>query len=241
VPVLDACPLAGLVARSAGVETRIVPLLHEHFSLERASTPVRQVRIEDQPEGEPMREVWREVMLKCEPGDGVPRCVAQKRAADGAERFGGASEQRARHGRGGIVPGHEAPEKIVDLARELIARTASPGGSQVEVRIHRLTIRVKMYDELFFGAEQAGPSTHAKVMYASGTQVSAPVAAVMSAAFEELSYAPEAGRVRDLIKAGQWTGVRERAGALLRADGALRSRPRYDGHGDVVVRAEETT
>ncbi len=93
------------------------------------------------------------------------------------------------------------PVKIVDLARDLIALMTTPDGPEIEVRFTGVRPGEKLYEEMFFGAEHARPTTHPKVLRAIGTKVSDGAATVLAATVGELQDTPDAHRVRDLIGA----------------------------------------
>jgi FlaA1/EpsC-like NDP-sugar epimerase len=61
------------------------------------------------------------------------------------------------------------PVKIVDLARDLIELTATANGPSVEIRFAGVRPGEKLYEELFFGAENAEPTVHPKLLRAIGT------------------------------------------------------------------------
>jgi FlaA1/EpsC-like NDP-sugar epimerase len=58
------------------------------------------------------------------------------------------------------------PVKVVDLARDLIRLSGLQEGHDVEIRFTGLRPGEKLYEELFFSAENALPTAHAKVLRA---------------------------------------------------------------------------
>jgi FlaA1/EpsC-like NDP-sugar epimerase len=63
------------------------------------------------------------------------------------------------------------PVKIVDLARDLIELTASPNGPQVEIRFAGVRPGEKLYEEMFFSAENAETTAHPKVLRSTRASV----------------------------------------------------------------------
>lgn len=90
------------------------------------------------------------------------------------------------------------PVKIVDLARDLIALTATPGGPEVQVRFTGARPGEKMYEEMFFDKEHARATAHPKVLCALGTEVSPSTAAAIAAACHKLQHAPNAPDAAEL-------------------------------------------
>ena len=58
------------------------------------------------------------------------------------------------------------PVKIVDLARDLIRLSGLEVGRDIEIKFTGVRPGEKLYEELFFGAEMATPTTHPKVLRA---------------------------------------------------------------------------
>jgi FlaA1/EpsC-like NDP-sugar epimerase len=58
------------------------------------------------------------------------------------------------------------PVKVLDLARDLIRLSGLQEGQDVEIRYTGLRPGEKLYEELFFSAENAVPTSHAKVLRA---------------------------------------------------------------------------
>jgi FlaA1/EpsC-like NDP-sugar epimerase len=63
------------------------------------------------------------------------------------------------------------PVKIVDLAKDLIALTAGPSRPEIEIRFMGARPGEKLYEEMFFDAEHAQPTSHPKVLHSLGTQI----------------------------------------------------------------------
>jgi FlaA1/EpsC-like NDP-sugar epimerase len=63
------------------------------------------------------------------------------------------------------------PVKIVDLARDLIDLTATPSGPSVEIRFAGVRPGEKLYEEMFFSAENAEPTSHSKVLRSARTSL----------------------------------------------------------------------
>jgi FlaA1/EpsC-like NDP-sugar epimerase len=61
------------------------------------------------------------------------------------------------------------PVKIVDLARDLITLTATQDRPEIEVRFTGMRPGEKLYEELFFGSEQAEATGHQKVLRSTRT------------------------------------------------------------------------
>jgi FlaA1/EpsC-like NDP-sugar epimerase len=61
------------------------------------------------------------------------------------------------------------PVKIVDLARDLITLTVTQDGPEIEVRFTGVRPGEKLYEELFFGSEQAEATSHQKVLRSTRT------------------------------------------------------------------------
>jgi FlaA1/EpsC-like NDP-sugar epimerase len=76
--------------------------------------------------------------------------------------------QAAVLGRGGdvFVLDMGEPVKIVDLARDLIRLSGLEVGKDIEIKFTGVRPGEKLYEELFFGAEMATPTTHPKVLRA---------------------------------------------------------------------------
>ena len=56
------------------------------------------------------------------------------------------------------------PVKIVDLARDLIRLSGLEDGHDIEIRFSGMRPGEKLYEELFFTAETASPTSHPKVL-----------------------------------------------------------------------------
>lgn len=76
--------------------------------------------------------------------------------------------QAAVLGRGGdvLVLDMGDPIRIVDLARDLIRLSGLEEGRDIEIKFTGVRPGEKLYEELFFGAEMAEPTTHEKVLRA---------------------------------------------------------------------------
>lgn len=76
--------------------------------------------------------------------------------------------QAAVLGRGGdvLVLDMGDPIRIVDLARDLIRLSGLEEGRDIEIKFTGVRPGEKLYEELFFGAEMAAPTTHEKVLRA---------------------------------------------------------------------------
>lgn len=76
--------------------------------------------------------------------------------------------QAAVLGRGGdvLVLDMGDPIRIVDLARDLIRLSGLEEGRDIEIKFTGVRPGEKLYEELFFGAEMAEPTTHQKVLRA---------------------------------------------------------------------------
>ncbi|MEI6739310.1 MAG: nucleoside-diphosphate sugar epimerase/dehydratase [Gemmatimonadaceae bacterium] len=61
---------------------------------------------------------------------------------------------------------------IVNLARDLIALTVTDPEAQVEIRFTGARPGEKLYEEMFFGSEDASPTSHPKVLKARNAEVS---------------------------------------------------------------------
>jgi FlaA1/EpsC-like NDP-sugar epimerase len=77
------------------------------------------------------------------------------------------------------------PVKIVDLARDLIELTAVASGPAIEVRFTGVRPGEKLYEEMFFGAEEAEATKHPKVLRSTRIAV-APEAGPMLGEFLEM-------------------------------------------------------
>jgi FlaA1/EpsC-like NDP-sugar epimerase len=62
------------------------------------------------------------------------------------------------------------PVKIVDLANDLISLMTDPGAPKIEVRFAGTRPGEKLYEEMFFDAEHAQPTSHPKVLRSTGIQ-----------------------------------------------------------------------
>jgi FlaA1/EpsC-like NDP-sugar epimerase len=58
------------------------------------------------------------------------------------------------------------PVKVLDLARDLVRLSGLEEGRDIEIRITGMRPGEKLYEELFFSAEHAGPTEHPKVLRA---------------------------------------------------------------------------
>lgn len=91
------------------------------------------------------------------------------------------------------------PVKIVDLARDLIALTSTLGGPEIEVRFTGVRPGEKLYEELFFDKEHAHPTTHPKVLRATGTQLDEFLVNHLRSEIVMLGRKLEVERLRDMI------------------------------------------
>jgi FlaA1/EpsC-like NDP-sugar epimerase len=62
------------------------------------------------------------------------------------------------------------PVKIVDLARDLISLISTPDDPEIEIRFSGTRPGEKLYEEMFFDAEHAQPTSHPKILRSIGKQ-----------------------------------------------------------------------
>jgi FlaA1/EpsC-like NDP-sugar epimerase len=67
------------------------------------------------------------------------------------------------------------PIRIADLAQDLIRLSGKEVGKEVEIRFTGLRPGEKLYEELFFGAEHATPTSHPKVLMARNASLNGDV------------------------------------------------------------------
>ena len=81
--------------------------------------------------------------------------------------------QAATLGQGGeiFVLDMGEPVKIVDLAADLIRLSGKEVDRDIEIRYTGIRPGEKLYEELFFGAEQAMPTRHPKVLRARNAEL----------------------------------------------------------------------
>ena len=68
------------------------------------------------------------------------------------------------------------PIKIVDLAADLIRLSGMEVGTDIEIRFSGSRPGEKLFEELFFSAEQAAPTEHEKVLRATNARLEGDVA-----------------------------------------------------------------
>jgi FlaA1/EpsC-like NDP-sugar epimerase len=93
--------------------------------------------------------------------------------------------QAAVLGRGGdvFVLDMGEPIKIVDLARDLIRLSGLEVGKDIEIKFTGVRPGEKLYEELFFGAEMAIPTTHPKVLRARHESLNAELSSNVEALY----------------------------------------------------------
>jgi FlaA1/EpsC-like NDP-sugar epimerase len=91
------------------------------------------------------------------------------------------------------------PVKIVDLARDLIALTASEHEVPVEIRFAGTRPGEKLYEEMFFDAAHARPTAHPKVVCATETELTDEIVRRLNDAVAELHGLVEEPRLFELI------------------------------------------
>ena len=91
------------------------------------------------------------------------------------------------------------PVKIVDLARDLIALTASEHEVPVEIRFAGTRPGEKLYEEMFFDAAHARPTAHPKVVCATETELTDEIVHRLNGAVAELHGLVEEPRLFELI------------------------------------------
>jgi FlaA1/EpsC-like NDP-sugar epimerase len=70
------------------------------------------------------------------------------------------------------------PVKIVDLAHDLIRLSGLQVDTDIEITFTGLRPGEKLYEELFFDAEQAAPTPHSKILCAKNAELPAEAAAL---------------------------------------------------------------
>jgi len=91
------------------------------------------------------------------------------------------------------------PVKIVDLARDLIELTSSSFAPPIEIRFAGVRQGEKLYEELFFGSEEAAPTVHPKVLGATGTQLDDALITHLRGEMGTLLGSPGVERLREMI------------------------------------------
>lgn len=92
------------------------------------------------------------------------------------------------------------PVKIVDLARDLIALTATPGGPEVEVRFTGVRPGEKLYEEMFFDKEHAEGTSHPKILRSIGTEFRVDMAEIIGRFNERLDALPTEVELASLMR-----------------------------------------
>jgi FlaA1/EpsC-like NDP-sugar epimerase len=91
------------------------------------------------------------------------------------------------------------PVKIVDLARDLITLTADPDRPDIEIRITGARPGEKLYEEMFFDAEHAQPTSHPKVLRSLGTQIGNGKGNDLPALLQVIEDMPTEEQLKDLL------------------------------------------
>jgi hypothetical protein len=96
------------------------------------------------------------------------------------------------------------PVKIVELARDLIELTASANGPRIDVRFTGARPGEKLYEEMFFSAENAEPTAHPKVLRSTRSARSEDISDMLTNLTSRLLHAREGecfqGLLDDLVE-----------------------------------------
>ncbi len=105
-------------------------------------------------------------------------------------------------GRGGevFVLDMGEPVKIADLAADLIRLSGKEVGKDIEIRFSGTRPGEKLYEELFFDAEHASPTEHAKVLRARNATLPVGVSTVVNDLIQAAQEGWPAEELRGLLK-----------------------------------------
>ena len=110
--------------------------------------------------------------------------------------------QAATLGQGGeiFVLDMGEPMKIVDLAADLIRLSGKEVDKDIEIRYSGIRPGEKLYEELFFGAEQAMPTRHPKVLQARNADLPPDLAALLDELIVAAQQECPDAELRELLK-----------------------------------------
>ena len=110
--------------------------------------------------------------------------------------------QAAALGQGGeiFVLDMGEPVKIVDLAADLIRLSGLEVGKDIEIRFTGIRPGEKLFEELFFGAEQAMPTRHPKVLRARNADLPSDLTALLDALILAAQQECTDAELRELLK-----------------------------------------
>ena len=92
------------------------------------------------------------------------------------------------------------PVRIADLAADLVRLSGKEVGKDVEIRFTGVRPGEKLYEELFFDAEHATPTTHSKVLRARNTTLGGDVAVLTEQLVTAASARRPEGELRALLR-----------------------------------------